>query len=46
MPFVGVGPVEGWSVAFFGDFAGYTQTFDTQRKNPEFGTLSASWYLK
>jgi hypothetical protein len=24
----------------------YTQTFDTQRKNPEFGTLSASWYLK
>ena len=91
---VGVGPVEGWSVAFFGGFAGYgvahylpldgtvfkdsrsvgsepfigmgsagmsvrhgsfvlslsasfyTQTFATQRKNPEFGTLSASWYLK
>jgi lipid A 3-O-deacylase len=91
---VGVGPVEGWSVAFFGGFAGYgvahylpldgtvfkdsrsvgsepfigmgsagmsvrhgrfvlglsatfyTQTFDTQRKNPEFGTLSASWYFK
>jgi lipid A 3-O-deacylase len=91
---VGVGPVKGWSIAFFGGFAGYgvahylpldgtvfkdsrsvgsepligqgslgmsvrhgsfvlalsatfyTQTFDTERENAEFGTLSASWYTK
>jgi hypothetical protein len=24
----------------------YTQTFETQRENPEFGALSASWFMK
>jgi lipid A 3-O-deacylase len=90
---VGVGPVEGWSVAFFGGLGGYgvayylpldgtmfhdsrsvdsepfvgtgtigvvvrhrglvlslagtflTDTFETERDNPEFGTLSLSWYF-
>jgi hypothetical protein len=91
---VGAGPVEGWSLALFGGFAGYgvahylpldgtvfkdsrsvgsepfigqgsfgmslrhgnfvlalsatfyTQTFESERENPEFGTLSASWYTR
>lgn len=92
-PTVGVGPVDGWSVAFFGGLGGYgvihylpldgtvfkesrsvdseplvgmaslgfsirhgrltlalaatyfSETFETERENPEFGTLSLSWYL-
>jgi hypothetical protein len=90
---VGVGPVEGWSVAFFGGLGGYgvahylpldgtvfkdsrsvesepligmgslglavrhgrftlsvaatfyTDTFETERENAEFGTVSLSWYF-
>jgi lipid A 3-O-deacylase len=90
---VGVGPVNGWSVAFFGGFGGYgvahylpldgtvfhdsrsvdsepfigtgtigiavrhrgfvlslastyfTDMFETERKNAEFGTLSVSWFF-
>lgn len=90
---VGVGTVDGWSVAFFGGLGGYgvihylpldgtvftdsrsvdsepfigmaslgfsirhgcltlalaanyfTETFETERDNPEFGTLSLSWHL-
>jgi lipid A 3-O-deacylase len=89
---VGVGPVDGWSVAFFGGLGGFgvvhylpldgtvfrssrsvesepfigmasygisvrhgsftlsyalthfTQTFETERENAEFGTVSLSWY--
>jgi lipid A 3-O-deacylase len=90
---VGVGPVKGWSVAFYGGFGGYgvahylpldgtvfhdsrsvdsepligtgtvgiavrhrgfvlslartyfTDMFETERKNAEFGTLSVSWFF-
>jgi hypothetical protein len=90
---IGVGPVDGWSVAFFGGFGGYgvahylpldgtvfrdsrsvdsepligtgtigisvrrrgfmlslaqtyfTDMFETERKNAEFGTLSVSWFF-
>ncbi len=90
---VGIGPVDGWSVAFFGGLRGYgvihylpldgtvfrdsrsvdsepfvglalfgisvrhgrlslalaanyfTETFETERMSPEFGTMSISWYF-